>query len=62
MKIVTQDGFLYELDLNKAEEQERTLIPGGDWEGLIEHYCLYYYDQIVVNLDGDQEFFRGEYL
>ena len=57
MKIVTQHGFLYELDLNK--EEERTQITGGDWDDLIEHYGLYYYDQITVNLDGDHEFFRS---
>ena len=57
MKIVTQDGFLYELDLSR--EDERTLITGGDWDDLIEHYCLYYHDQIFVNLVADQEFFMA---
>ena len=38
MKIVTQHGVLYELDLNK--EEERTQIMGGDWDNLIEHYGL----------------------
>ena len=56
MKIVTQHGFLYELDLNK--EEERTKTTGGDCTDFIDHYGLYYYDQITVNLDDDHEFFR----
>ena len=56
IKIVTQHGFVYELVLNK--EEGRTQITGGDWDDLIEHYGVYYYDQIIVNLDGDHEFFR----
>lgn len=60
MKIVTQDGFLYEFDLEK--EEEITAITGGDWADLINHYCLYYHDKISVNLVGNQEFLTATIL
>ena len=57
MKIVTQHGFFYELDLHKQDG--RTLVTGIEWNEIIEHYGLYYYDHITVNSDGDYEFFSS---
>lgn len=57
MHIEMPSGFLYHFDLNK--ELDKTLIWGEDWDNLGVHYGLYYFDQIVVHLDGDQEFFKA---
>ena len=57
MKIVTQHDFLSELHLHKQDG--RTLVTGIEWNEIINHYGLYYYDHITVNLDGDHEFFSS---
>ena len=57
MKIKTPNGYLYHLELDKLEHT--TLISGEHWDDLIQHYAVDYDDQIVVNLDGDKEFFRA---
>ena len=57
MKIETPNGYLYHLELDKLEHT--TLILGEHWDDLIQHYVVDYDDQIVVNLDGDKEFFRA---
>ena len=57
MKIETPNGYLYHLVLGKLEQT--TLILGEHWDDLILHYSIDHDDQIVVNLDGDKEFFRA---
>ena len=57
MKIETPDGYLYHLEFEKLEQTK--LILGEHWDDLILHYSIDYDDQIVMNLDGDKEFFRA---
>ena len=57
IKIETPNVYLYHLELDKLEHT--TLISGEHWDDLIQHYAVDYDDQIVVNLDGDKEFFRA---
>ena len=70
MKIVTRDGFLYRLYLSGKEEEEeeqqgeveqgeRTLITEATRRVLSSTTICITNDQIVVRLDGDQEFFKA---
>ena len=57
MKIVLPNGYLYPIHLK--EQEQTTMIHCEHWDDLFRHYDVCNYDQIVVNLDGDSEFFRA---
>ena len=58
MKILTIDGYLYRISLDK--DPEITEINGVDWEDLRHHYGLHYNDMIMVHLVEGAEFLKAE--
>ena len=58
MRILTIDGYLYTISLDK--DPNITEIEGDEWEDLVHHYGLHFYDMIMVHLDEGAEFLKAE--
>ena len=55
MRIVPSNGYLYEIMLDHTTT--KTGLWCDQWEDLLVHYNIDMYNQIVVNLNDDREFF-----
>jgi hypothetical protein len=55
MTIETHDGHRYDLRLCKSGKNTELAVE--DWEKLMGHFIVTYYDHIVVNIDGEGDIF-----
>ena len=60
MRILTIDGYLYNIGLDKDREITEIEPDDDDWEDLVHHYGLHYNDMIMVHLDEGAEFLMAE--
>ena len=51
MRILTTDGNLYNIGLDKDPEITEIEYDNDDWHELVHHYGLHYNDMIMVHLD-----------
>ena len=59
MSILTPEGYVYHLQLSK--EDGKTLIGGGGWDNLKQHYKIRY-DHVMVHMDDATDFLRVNVL
>ena len=60
MRILTTDGYLYNIGLDKDPEITEIEPDDDDWQELKHHYGLHYNDMIMVHLDEGAEFLKAE--
>ena len=58
MRILTIDGYLYTISLDK--DPKITEIEGDEWEDLMHHYGLHFYDMIMVHFEECREFLKAK--